>query len=119
MITQVVVNLLENAIRHSGDKGGIEVSISHCGDNAVVEVSDHGKGLSEDTLEQIRQGKQVTVSRNGDSSRGMGIGLSVCQSIIKAHKGYFEAENRPQGGAIFRFGLPMEEDENENHNSCD
>lgn len=46
---------------------------------------------------------------SGDSTRGMGIGLSVCQSIIKAHGGFFAAGNDPEGGAVFRFGLPMEE----------
>ena len=39
----------------------------------------------------------------------MGIGLSVCQSIVKAHNGFFAAGNSPEGGAVFRFGLPMEE----------
>jgi two-component system sensor histidine kinase KdpD len=43
----------------------------------------------------------------------MGIGLSVCQSIIKAHNGFLSAENIPEGGAVFRFGLPMEESVNE------
>ena len=45
-------------------------------------------------------------SLSGDATRGMGIGLSVCQSIIKAHGGFFTADNRPSGGAVFRFGLP-------------
>ena len=47
------------------------------------------------------------------SFRGMGIGLSVCQSIIKAHGGFVAAGNHPEGGAVFRFGLPMEEPEHD------
>ena len=45
----------------------------------------------------------------------MGIGLSVCQSIIKAHEGFFEVKNREEGGAEFRFGLPMEDMSDENN----
>ena len=47
---------------------------------------------------------------HGDASRGMGIGLSVCGSIIKAHNGLFEADNRPEGGAVFRVCLPMKQE---------
>ena len=43
----------------------------------------------------------------------MGIGLSVCGSIIKAHNGFFEAENSPTGGAVFRFGLPISDEHTE------
>jgi two-component system sensor histidine kinase KdpD len=43
-----------------------------------------------------------------DSVRGAGLGLAICQSIIKAHGGRIWAENRPKGGAIFRFTLPLE-----------
>ena len=57
---------------------------------------------NDDELDNIRD-------LSGDSTRGMGIGLSVCQSIIKAHGGFFAAGNDPEGGAVFRFGLPMEE----------
>ena len=57
----------------------------------------------------VQLGRPLEDNLSGDSSRGMGIGLSVCQSIIKAHDGFFAAGNDPEGGAVFRFGLPMEE----------
>ena len=111
LIKQVIINLLENAIRHSGDREHIRLSISREGDYAVVSVSDRGRGLPPDTLRDIREGKQLPMGRGGDTTRGMGIGLSVCQSIIRAHGGYFTAENQPEGGAVFRFGLPLDETE--------
>ncbi len=109
LIKQVMVNLLENAIRHSGDTQHIVMKLYRQEDCAVVEVRDQGKGLSEEVLEAIREGRPLKVGESADSTRGMGIGLSVCQSIIKAHGGFFEASNAPGGGALFRFGLPMEE----------
>lgn len=58
-------------------------------------------------------GRPLSARLSDDSSRGMGIGLSVCQSIIKAHNGFFAAGNDPEGGAVFRFGLPLEETNDE------
>lgn len=108
LVRQVIVNLLENAIRHSGDTEHIALRLYRQDDWAVVEVRDHGRGLSEDVCQAVRTGQPMPRSLSGDSTRGMGIGLSVCQSIIKAHGGFFTADNHRSGGAVFRFGLPME-----------
>jgi len=108
LITQVIMNLLENAIRHSGDREQIELALSRREEWAVVTVSDRGCGLPPQTLQDIREGRQLPLGRDGDSSRGMGIGLSACQSIIRAHDGSFRADNRPEGGAVFCFELPLE-----------
>jgi two-component system sensor histidine kinase KdpD len=109
LIKQVIVNLLENAIRHSGDREHIQLHLFRQDDWAVVEVRDRGRGISPEVSRTVQSGRQLTDNLSGDSSRGMGIGLSVCQSIIKAHDGFFAAGNDPEGGAVFRFGLPMEE----------
>ncbi len=110
LIKQVIFNLVENAIKHSGDTQHIIIRLLHREHWAVVEVQDAGTGLTEEVLQAIREGTPLEVGSSADSTRGMGIGLSVCQSIIKAHEGFFEAENVPEGGALFRFGLPMEEE---------
>ena len=103
LIKQVIVNLLENAIRHSGDRDHITLRLYRQEDWAVVEVRDQGHGLSPEVLQAIQAGQAMPLS--GDATRGMGIGLSVCQSIIQAHGGFFTAGNHPSGGAVFRFGL--------------
>lgn len=106
LVRQVMVNLLENAIRHSGDTEHIRMRLYRQDDQAVVEVRDQGRGLSPEVLQAVRTGESMPLT--GDATRGMGIGLSVCQSIIKAHGGFFTAENDPSGGAVFCFGLPTE-----------
>ena len=108
LVKQVLVNLLENAIRHSGDLEHIVLCLYRRDDWAVAEVRDQGRGLSPEVLQAIRAGQPMPLS--GDATRGMGIGLSVCQSIIKAHGGFFSASNDPEGGAVFRFGLPAGEE---------
>ena len=113
LVKQVIVNLLENAIRHSGDRENICLNLYRQDDWAVVEVRDRGKGLSPEICQNIMSGKPLKRDLSGDSTRGMGIGLSACQSIIQAHGGFFVAGNAPEGGAVFRFGLPMEEPNHE------
>ena len=109
LIKQVIFNLLENSIRHSGDTEHIKLNLFRQDEWAVVEVRDKGIGLSPEIRQAIQAGRPLPRTTSGDSSRGMGIGLSVCQSIIKAHGGFFAAGNDPEGGAVFRFGLPLEE----------
>ncbi len=106
LVKQVIVNLLENAIRHSGDTEHITLHLYREDDWAVVEVRDRGRGLSPEVCQAVRAGQPMPRSLSGDSTRGMGIGLSVCQNIIKAHGGFFTADNHMDGGAVFRFGLP-------------
>ena len=113
LIKQVMVNLLENSIRHSGDREHICLHLFRQDDWAVVEVRDRGHGLSPEVRQAVQSGSPMD-QLSDDSSRGMGIGLAVCQSIIKVHNGFFAAGNNPDGGgAVFRFGLPMEENDHE------
>ncbi len=109
LVKQVIVNLLENAIRHSGDTEHITLRLYRQEDWAVAEVRDQGRGLSPEVYHAVKAGQPMPRSLSGDSTRGMGIGLSVCQNIIKAHGGFFTAENHTGGGAVFRFGLPIED----------
>ena len=109
LIKQVIVNLLENAIRHSGDREHIRLYLFREQEWVVVEVTDRGQGLPEQVCQAVKQERSVPRDAAGDTTRGMGIGLSVCQSIIKAHGGFLEAKNRDDGGAVVRFGLPVDE----------
>ena len=93
----------------SGNPQELELNLFRQEDWAVVEVRDHGIGLTPEICAAIQDGRPLPRDSSGDSTRGMGIGLSLCQSIIKAHNGFFAAGNASSGGAVFRFGLPMEE----------
>lgn len=112
LIMQVLINLLENAIRHSPDDSTIEVDVRRAGKTAMFEVLDHGEGIDGQELPHLFEGYAADRSQSADSSRGMGIGLSICNSIIKAHDGRLEAFNRETGGAILQFTLPLERDDN-------
>ncbi|MCX7772236.1 MAG: ATP-binding protein, partial [Clostridia bacterium] len=111
LIEQVIINLLENAIKYSGQNSTIEVNVRKENDFAVFEVSDNGEGIKEEAIPHLFSNLDPSIKRDADSSRGMGIGLSICMSIIKAHKGRMEAANKKEGGAVFMFMLPLEKGE--------
>ena len=109
LIEQVLINLIENAIRHSADDSIIEVEIKPDNHNVLFEVRDHGEGIAEEDFPYLFDSYVPDGKRSSDSVRGMGIGLSICKSIIKAHNGKIEAHNREEGGAVFQFRLPLDE----------
>lgn len=110
LIRQVIMNLLENAAIHGGNVTQIRVCLSREGTNACFAISDNGVGIPKERLSTIFNGGLSGVSHNNfDMKKNMGIGLSVCYTIVKAHDGTMTAENLDSGGACFRFYLPLEE----------
>ena len=110
LIQQVLMNLLENAVFHAAGMKNLRLRVEAENDQIVFFVEDDGCGIQQDRLAHLFSGLQDR-DAPADSGRNMGIGLSVCQTIIKAHGGELRAENRPGGGAVFYFGLKMEESE--------
>ena len=110
LIRQVIMNLLENAAIHGEGVKNICVRLSREGNLACFTVSDDGVGIPKEKLANIFRGGLSEVSHsNFDMKKNMGIGLSVCYTIVKAHGGRMTAENQETGGACFRFYLPLEE----------
>lgn len=109
LIEQVIINLIENAIYHSGSNESITVQVAEKDGKAVFTVRDRGKGVDVGRMMWIMDG-YVETDRPGDKGRGMGIGLSLCSSIVKAHGGTMTVENALDGGAVFSFALPMEQE---------
>ncbi|MEG1548063.1 MAG: ATP-binding protein [Clostridia bacterium] len=110
LIQQVIINLLENAVLHSGGATRIAVTVYKRGSEAVFEVIDNGCGIAENTKQHIFEGySNGSCGQENDRKRNMGIGLSVCYTIIRAHNGAMSAHNSDGGGAVFRFTLPLEE----------
>ncbi len=112
LIEQVIINLVENAVTHSGENTIIDVEVKKANKAAIFEVRDNGTGISDQDLPYLFESYVPNGKRSADSSRGMGIGLSICMTIVKAHHGKMEAfNNKKDGGAVFRFTLPLDGDE--------
>ena len=113
LMEQVLINLLENAVDHAKGMTEIHLCVERKGDAAHFSVSDNGCGIDEDILPHIFTGYLDRRNKASDSSRSnMGIGLSVCATIVSAHGGRITAANQSSGGAVFQFALETEgEDE--------
>ena len=109
LVEQVLMNLLENAVFHAEGMRNLWLRVELQDKYAVFYVEDDGCGIPTERMEHLFTG-YLNSEAPADSARSnMGIGLSVCQTIIKAHGGELEAENRFGGGARFWFALEMEE----------
>lgn len=114
LIEQVLVNLLENAVQHAKGMTELKLKVYILGNRAIFEIEDNGCGIPNERLSNIFTGffepKDAPVDYQ---KRSMGIGLSVCATIIKAHGGDISAKNRKSGGGVFRFSLELEGEEHE------
>ena len=111
LVEQVVSNLMENAVYHGKYTSCIRISACGGEGNVTVTISDDGAGIPREKLNRIFSGMPDNGTSSSDSHKHMGIGLSVCQSIIKAHGGRMSACNNESGGASFCFTLPAKENE--------
>ena len=113
LIQQVLTNLLENAALHGGDVTCVEVGLERKDDDWVmITVSDDGQGIAPEKLPTLFDGSAQSGPRS-DVKRNMGIGLSLCRTVVRAHGGRISAKNKQGGGASFCVELPMKEDTHE------
>ena len=109
LIQQVILNLLENAVIHGGAEH-IRLRVERSGDAANFSVSDDGRGIPPNRIRTVFDSMPAQSRGRSDGKKNMGIGLSVCRTIVKAHGGSMTAENREGGGASFCFSLPLKEE---------
>ncbi len=114
LIEQVLINLMENAALHGGCATRIRITLTSEPDRMSVSLSDNGMGFPAHMLSQLFDGyASVPSESHADKRRSMGIGLSVCRSIIRAHGGDITGGNNKEGGSFICFWLPCEEDKHE------
>ncbi|MGH7429472.1 MAG: ATP-binding protein, partial [Candidatus Methylomirabilaceae bacterium] len=105
LIEQVMLNLLENAIKYAPPGSTIDLSATASEKEMLFEIADRGPGLPPGDEERIFD----KFYRAGPAHEGgVGLGLTICRGIVDAHGGRIWAENRSGGGAVFRFTLPLE-----------
>ncbi len=112
LITQVIVNILDNAMQHAKGMTKLGLHVFIDGNQVIFEISDDGCGIQKERLNNIFTGyfesKNIPVD---NQKHTMGIGLSVCASIVKAHDGEIQVRNLESGGCCFSFSLKMEEED--------
>ncbi|MCL2165971.1 MAG: DUF4118 domain-containing protein [Clostridiales bacterium] len=112
LIIQVIINLLDNAIKHTASGQEISVIVKQDKETHIARfvVRDRGVGIPKSDLPNIFEMFYTSHANTPEGNRGIGLGLTICETIIKAHGGSIEARNRTDGpGAEFLFSLPLEE----------
>jgi two-component system sensor histidine kinase KdpD len=109
LIVQVIINLLDNAVKYAPAGTAITIGTREEGGNVLVSVADEGPGIPEDqkphVFDLFWSGNNLT----GDSRRGLGLGLALCQSIMKAHSGTIAVRDNTPRGAVFELTFPKAE----------
>lgn len=106
-MTQVLVNLIDNALKYSPPQQPIEIQARLAGTRLQVSVADQGPGVPPDDVTRVFD--KFYRAHRPDNVSGSGLGLSICKGIVEAHGGRIRVENRMGGGAHFEFDVPVSE----------
>ena len=109
LIMQVLVNLIDNAIKYTPLGSTIKITTKKLNQVLSLEISDDGEGVPDDQKEKLFEMFYTRNNLNGDSRRGLGLGLALCKSIVEAHDGKIKVIDNYPRGSIFVINLPLEE----------
>ena len=109
LIVQVIINIVNNAIKYTPVGSHIVLSARKQGDMVCVQIADDGPGLPDDAKAHLFDMFYTAGQASPDSRRGLGLGLSLCKSIVNAHGGTITVTDNVPQGCVFSFTLPLEE----------
>jgi len=105
-ISQVIINLVSNAIKYTPPEGAVEIGVTGSIDTVEIAVKDTGKGISPEDLPHIFERFYRADKSRNRMTGGSGIGLTISKAIVEAHKGKIQVESRVNEGSVFRVLLP-------------
>lgn len=107
LIEQVLMNLIENALRYTPLNSPLELTISTIDNGVEITLADHGPGIPDGYQQKIFE--KFYRLHHESAQSGVGLGLAICKAIVEAHGGIIRAQNRATGGAVFSFTIPLEQ----------
>jgi len=109
LITQVIINIVNNAVKYTPPGTDITLSARREGDTVRVEIADTGPGIPQEAQGRLFQMFYTAGNDRGDGRRGLGLGLALCKSIVEAHGGKIGMRANEPHGSVFFFTLQAEE----------
>lgn len=109
LIVQVIINIVDNAIKYTPKGSHIEIEMKKEGSWAVISIADDGPGISDENKKHVFDMFFSGSKKIADSRRSLGLGLALCKSIVNSHGGEIRVEDREPHGTVFTFTLPVEE----------
>ena len=109
LIVQVLINLLDNAVKYTPSDSQITITAKRNGETVCISVADNGNGIADEQKSRVFDMFYTGTNKIVDCRRSIGLGLSLCKSIINAHGGEITITDNVPHGAIFTFTLPVGE----------
>ena len=109
LMVQVIINLVDNAVKYTPKGSNIVITTKKQGANAVVSVADNGDGIPDEMKDRVFDMFYSGANKVADSRRSLGLGLSLCKSIVNAHGGTIEVSDNKPHGTVFTVTLPCGE----------
>lgn len=109
LIVQVIINIVDNAIKYTPKGSNIKIKVREEKGFAVISIEDNGNGISDEIKPRIFDMFYSGANKVADSHRSLGLGLSLCKSIISAHNGTISVSDNQPKGTVFTFTLPIKE----------
>ena len=109
LMVQVIINIVDNAIKYTPKGSDIIIKTHKQGDKAVISISDNGEGIPDDKKERVFDMFYSGADKIADSRRSLGLGLSLCKSIVNAHGGKITVSDNVPHGSVFTVTLPAGE----------
>ena len=109
LIVQVIVNLIDNAVKYSEENMPITVSVDRENEFAVIFIADYGIGIAREEKEKVFDMFYTGNCRSSDSRRSLGLGLALCRSIVNTHGGSISISDNTPKGTVVSFTLPIGE----------
>lgn len=109
LVVQVIINIVDNAIKYTPAGSLIEINTRQCGHMVEVSIADNGPGIPDDQKQKVFDMFYSGANKIADSRRSLGLGLSLCKSIITAHGGTISVSDNQPEGTVFTFTLPAGE----------
>ena len=109
LIVQVLINLIDNAIKYTPSGSEIEISAVEKDNEIAITVADNGHGIADEIKPRVFDMFYTGAEKIADSRRSLGLGLALCKSIVNAHGGEITVTDNKPHGAVFTFTLPKEE----------
>lgn len=113
LIMQVILNIVDNALKYTPPGSSIEVRATKVQNTAAIEVADNGPGIAPEEQNKVLEMFYTAGNKHQDARRGLGLGLFLCKEIVEAHGGALTLYGNHPHGVVFRFTLPLQEEEHE------
>lgn len=111
MFSTIIRNLITNAIKFSVKGGEVSVELSETDDNSIIKVTDRGVGMSQDKINELLSGENITSTSGTEDEVGYGFGFRIVLDYVRKNKGNLQIESKPQDGTTVIISLPKCQDE--------